>query len=428
MKTNSTFVRTVLFAVITFSLNFNVVNAQSTCTSPAMTWKNPVLISGTALQVNAVYKFPNVTPGVYALVTVTAMVNGAKLTNIDDNVNNGYAAAWQPVIETPSAQVASDSYVSFSIAFKNTADNSGHQYNCFQLSFIDVDGDDSHIREFVASKNFDSYTVANNTELTLTTISGGITQATGPLVTYEAIDTSAYRTNINFRFTNKSVVNEVRLGNRVDAVHDVDGRLNCGYFAPVTMPFTVLPLKYLSFDAVVYDNKVTLKWLTTQELNTSHFEVERSFDMRNFSSIGLVLDGFTVNGTDKSYQFKDNSTQLKGRSIAYYRLKQFDIDGKSTYSKVIAVRLEAKTGVVMQASPNPFTEKLNVRFTSTENGNADIRIINLAGQTMLSKQSTISKGFNNILVDGLNQLAAGMYIAQLTLNGTVIDNQKIVKN
>ncbi len=427
MKTNSTFVHTVLFAVITLSLNFNVAKAQSSCTAPAMTWNNPVLISGTALQVNAVYKFPNVTPGVYALITVTAKVNGASITNIDDNVNNGYAAAWQPVIQTPSAQVASDSYVSFSIAFKNTADNSSHQYNCFQLSFIDVDGDDDHIREFVATKNFDSYTVANNTQLTLTTISGGITQATGPLETYNDIDTSAYRTNINFRFTNKAVINEVRLGNRVDAVHDIDGRLSCGYFAPVTMPL-LLPVSYLSFDAVVNGESVLVKWATGYELNNSHFEVERSFDMSNYSTAGIVLDGFVVNGTGKSYQFKDNSAQLKGRSMVYYRLKQVDIDGKVTYSKVIAVRLQAKSEVKMQVSPNPFVEHVTVGFTSTENGNAQIRIANMAGQTMLSKQSTISKGYNNIQVDGLTGLATGVYVAQLILNGTVIDNQKLIKN
>jgi hypothetical protein len=190
----------------------------------------------------------------------------------------------------------------------------------------------------------------------------------------------------------------------------------------------VLPVKYLSFDAVVNNETVLLKWLTTQEVNNSHFEVERSFDMTNYSTIGLVLDGFTVNGNNKSYQYKDNSGDLKNRSIVYYRLKQFDIDGKFTYSKVLAVRLQAKANTVMQVSPNPFVENLNVRFNSTESGTAQIRITNTAGQTLLSKQSTISKGYNNIQVENLNRLATGMYIAQLIMNGTVIDNQRVIKN
>lgn len=190
---------------------------------------------------------------------------------------------------------------------------------------------------------------------------------------------------------------------------------------------TTLPVKYLAFDAVVNDQSVLLKWLTTQEVNNSHFEVERSFDMNTYNSVGLVLDGF-VSGANKSYQYKDNATELKGRSMVYYRLKQFDVDGKFTYSKVLAVRLEAKAGVAMQVSPNPFVENVNIRFSFTESGVAQIRIMNMEGQTMLSKQATISKGYNNIQVANLKGLATGMYIVQLSMNGAVIDNQKLIKN
>jgi hypothetical protein len=204
----------------------------------------------------------------------------------------------------------------------------------------------------------------------------------------------------------------------------IPGSLNCA----VIEGGGPLPVQYLSFDAVVNDKSILLKWLTTQEVNNSHFEVERSFDMNNYSNIGLVLDGFLVNGTNKSYQFKDNSAELQGRSMVYYRLKQFDIDGKFTYSKVLPVRLQAKANTLMQVSPNPFIENLNVRFSSTENGVAQIRIINATGQTLLSKQSTISKGYNNIQIDGLSGLATGMYVAQLIMNGTVIDNQRVIKN
>lgn len=426
MKRNSTLFCMVLCTVLILSTNFNSAKAQ-VCTSPAMSWANPVLVSGTAGAVNAVYKFPSVTPGVNANVTIISLNNGATLTSIDDNTY-GYSAAWQPVVKTPSAQVAGDSWVSFRIDFVNASDGSTHNYDCFQLSFVDVDGDNNHIREFVATKNYTLYTVSNLTTLTLTTVNAFL-QATGSLLEYPGIDTSAYKTNINYMFTNRNNVPEVRVGNRVDATHSVENRYSCGYFAPVTMPAGgVLPLKYLSFDAVVSENKVTMKWVTTQEVNTSHFEVERSFDMANFSTIGLVLDGFVVNNTNKSYQYKDNSVELQGRTMAYYRLKQYDKDGQFAYSKVIAVRLQAKADVAMQLSPNPFVESLNLRFTSTENGTAQIRISNMMGQTLLSKQSTISKGYNNIQVDGLGGLAAGMYTAQLILNGTLIDNQRVVKN
>ena len=125
MKKIITFLCKSLLTILLATCSFNSVKAQ-TCTSPTMSWKNPVLVSGTALQTNAVYKFQSVTPGVYALVTITGIVGGATLTSIDD-LTYGYNAAWQPVVKTPTAQVAGDSYVSFKIEFKDSVNNNNHQ-------------------------------------------------------------------------------------------------------------------------------------------------------------------------------------------------------------------------------------------------------------------------------------------------------------
>ena len=425
MKTNSTLACTVLSAVISLLLNFNTAKAQ--CIAPQLVYVNPVLVSGTAGAVNAKYKFALVAPGVDAYITILNKVGGATLTDIDNNLL-GYPAAWQPTVKTSTNNGAGESYISFKIEYKNSLDGSNHVFNCFQLSFIDVDGDDDKVREFVATKNYVSYTVANNSVLTMSQQSG-LTKALGPIANYPDIDTASYPTNINFRFANTDKVDEMWIGNQVTNGYTPQDRYNCSYFSNITIPgIQILPVDYLSFDAVVNGESVLLKWATAYELNNSHFEVERSFDMNSYSTAGLVLDGFTTNGSGKSYQFKDNSAQLKGRSMVYYRLKQFDINGKATYSKILAVRLQAKADVTMQVSPNPFVESVTVRFNSSDNGNAQIRITNLAGQTMLSKQSTISKGYNNIKIDGLSGLATGMYLAQLVLNGTVIDNQKLIKN
>ncbi len=421
MKRNSTL---VLF-VLLFSLAINP--AKSQCTAPNLIYAGGFLYSGTAGNVNAVYKFPSVAPGVDAYITILNKVGGATLTNIDDNVY-GYSAAWQPVVKTKTAPGAGESYISFKIDYKNSIDSSNHVFNCFQLSFIDVDGDNDKVQEFVAAKNFSSYVVSNNSVLSIST-QAGMTKALGPVTNWNNIDTTSYPTNINFRYMNTDKVDEIWIGAKVSNGFTPQDRYNCSYFANVSIPTGgILPVTYTSFDAVVNDKSVLLKWITAQEMNNSHFEVERSFDNSSFSVMGIVLDGFAVNGTGKSYQFKDNSAELQGKTVVYYRLKQVDVDGKITYSKVLAVRMQAKSGVTMQVSPNPFVENINLRFTATENGNAQIRIVNSYGQTLLSKQSSIIKGYNNIQVDGLKGLAPGMYIAQLVLNGTVIDNQRVVKN
>ena len=191
-------------------------------------------------------------------------------------------------------------------------------------------------------------------------------------------------------------------------------------------PAALLPLKYISFDAVVINKSVGLKWTTAQEINHSHFEVERSFDNNSYGVISLVLDG-TVSGAGKRYVYQDNAPELQQKTIVYYRLKQFDIDGKFTYSKVIAVKLSTAADIVMQVSPNPFAEDLYVRFTAAEKGTAEIRILNTTGQIIISRLALINKGYNNIQLFGLNKLITGLYVAQLVLDGNIIDNQKIIK-
>ena len=424
MKTISTLVCKVLFTLIIFFSNFSAANAQ--CIAPAMIWENAVLVTGTAGQQGAEYKFPSVTTGVDAFVTILSLNGGATLTEID-NTTFGYSAAWQPVVKTSTTQGASSSHVNFRIEFKNT-DGSNHIYPCFQLSFIDVDGDNQAVKELVAAKNPDSITVSNTTVLSITTLSGNMVQATGPIANYPDIDTASWNTNINFRYSNSAKVNELWIGTETNTSFTVQDRYACGFFQQISMPtINVLPVKYFSFDAVAVDKIVTLKWITESEINNNHFETERSFDGINFTTIGLVLDGFE-NGSKKNYEFKDNSAALQSKTIVYYRLKQIDNNGKITYSNTLVVKLQAKAGVAIETAPNPFTENLSVRFTTDETGNAVINIISNTGQKILSKQSVVSKGYNTLQLNGLSKLAPGMYIAQIYINGVASGTQKIIKN
>ncbi len=422
MKRNSTFVCAVLLAVAIFSLNFNIAQAQ--CVAPDMAYANPVLVSGTEGQINALYKFPSVTPGVDAYIKVLDIVGGASLVSIDDNTF-GYSAAWQPIVKTPDVQGVSESYVSFNVVYRNSIDSSTHAFECFSLAFIDVDGDNQNVREFVAATGYDSYSVADFTNLILLD-SAGFLKATGPILNFPGIDTSSFQTNISYKYINKDEIPEVRVGNVTGEVFTVQNRYSCGYFRPIIMPaISLLAVTYISFDATVINNKSTkLNWVVNLEHNESKFEIERSFDNNNFKLIGGVLK----TGNNTSYNFYDNAAELQGKEVVYYRLKQISAEGKITYSKILAVKFVAKSGVQMQVSPNPFAENLNVRFNSSENGIAEIRITNTSGQKIISKYSTVNKGNSNMQVNGLGMIPKGLYIAQLIVNGIVVDNQKVIRN
>jgi hypothetical protein len=423
MKTNSTLLCIVFFTATLISLAFNTVNAQ--CVSPGMQFMNPVLVSGTAGEVNARYKFPSVITGVDAIVRITGKVGGATLTSIDDNTF-GYSEAWQPVVKTPLSQGESESYVKFKIDFVKSSDTVEHVFICFTMSAIDVDGDGIHISEMIAANDFTSYGVSNVTTLTLVNQSG-LLKATSTILNFPGIDTSAYVSNINYKYVNKSKIKEVRIGCVTHPTFTVQDRYSCVYFKPIVIPdVVVLPIQYLSLNTTTTEKDIILNWQTNEETNNNSFTVERSFEGTSFVPVSTTVEASSKENL-KAYQATDNIASLNGNAQVFYRIKQVSSSGKISYSNLVYVHLKVTMVNKMKTSPNPFTEKIAVEFNSAYKGIAEIHITNTIGVVLLTKQYTVNKGNNNLFLDGLAKLTNGVYMARLIVNGEVIDTKKIVK-
>lgn len=189
-----------------------------------------------------------------------------------------------------------------------------------------------------------------------------------------------------------------------------------------------LSVKYHSFDATINDNSVTCKWITEEEINNDRFELERSFDGTNFSMVAMVFGVEENKGIQQTYKYTDKSSLLVNKYVVYYRLRQIDNDGKFTYSNVLAVRMRSNNSNTLVSYPNPVSNYLKLTVNAVENGNAEIRLTSLTGQTVASKQTTVNKGWNNLQIENLNSLSTGLYVAQVLINGTIIGTQKIIKN
>lgn len=419
MKTNFTFVKYIVLSILILSLSL-----QSKSQGYGFNFNStPTLVSGSPLAVGAKYKFGNVASGTDALVTIVSATGGATVTTLDDN-STTKPEAFSPIIRIPAL---STGLVEFKIEFVNGGGNP-KIIDTLRATAMDIDGN-STLHEIdmldMGPSSLLSYlatTLQINVVQTLTQYLA--TNVAG--VEYAGVDTSAK--NVMFTLTKNNISSFTYKAGAANTGNAAVTRQKGIYFKGFSYtPTGTLAVKYSSFDATVADQSVLLKWITEQEINSNHFEVERSFDGTHFSTIGLVLDGFE-NGSKKSYQFKDNSTELKAKSVVYYRLKEVDNDGQGTYTNTLVVKLKAKEGVVIQTTPNPFAENLNVRFTATENGTAQISIVNTNGQQVLTKQTDITKGYVTIQMNGLAKLAPGMYVAQVTVNGVVAGSQKIIKN
>jgi hypothetical protein len=113
---------------------------------------------------------------------------------------------------------------------------------------------------------------------------------------------------------------------------DGAGDQSSSYNPPTTLNGTALPVELISFKAIETNNQLTLHWQTASEINNSHFDIEESTDTKHFKKIGAVKGQGTTNETTK-YEFPIITPSV---SVAYYRLKQVDFDGRYEYSPIIS--------------------------------------------------------------------------------------------
>lgn len=185
-------------------------------------------------------------------------------------------------------------------------------------------------------------------------------------------------------------------------------------------PSAILPLTLLSFDAEKKGGKVETKWQTEQEVNTDYFDVERSVNGVNFSSIGQVkATGLKQKST---YSLTDNT--LPQSNTLYYRLKMLDKDGTFEYSKVKSISSKASKSDI-KIYPNPISNTIKAELTSITSGDIDISIVDAFGKVVLTSKQKVSEGLNTFNLDCPN-LAAGMYVF-VAKTGTDSFVQKIVK-
>jgi len=108
---------------------------------------------------------------------------------------------------------------------------------------------------------------------------------------------------------------------------------NAGFIATIDCS---LPIELFHFDAAALDDRVRVEWSTASEHDNDYFAVERSGDAIHYDAIGAVPGG--GNSTLlRSYIFDDPRPTL---GLAYYRLRQVDLDGSSSLSSVVTVEWE----------------------------------------------------------------------------------------
>jgi hypothetical protein len=145
-----------------------------------------------------------------------------------------------------------------------------------------------------------------------------------------------------------------------------------------------LPVELLSFKSQVLDNEVKLTWETAWERNAQGFEVQRSSDLRNFTT--LSTQPAAGNTRERmAYTFTDVSPIV---GTNYYRLRQTDHDGKWAFSKIIAVIFRSEQPALWVVQ-NPVKER-QIRVRLLQIRPEELRLLSVNGQEIPFGYQTIS--------------------------------------
>lgn len=175
-----------------------------------------------------------------------------------------------------------------------------------------------------------------------------------------------------------------------------------------------LPIELLSFNAVLRDGKVQLTWETATETNNSYFLIERSANLTDWISLDSI-DGAGTSTALLSYQLLDNNPLL---GLGYYRLKQVDFDGTSTFSLVRVVNNEVPfEDVSILVYPNPVQQKINVQLIGFVGKEYMLTLYNSEGKKVYQKSIQTVDGDGLISINRTAEMLAGYHIIVATSNG-----------
>lgn len=175
-------------------------------------------------------------------------------------------------------------------------------------------------------------------------------------------------------------------GDRFARVEDV--RVRIYWFDPS------LPIVLKSFDVrKVNVSSSQISWVTEQEINVSKYEVERSANGTNFSTIAQVTPKSPNSNSEVSYSVTDNKP-LPGTN--FYRLKQTDIDGKFEIFYIKSVTFDNKEAFFKVNTANN-----RLKLTSAnKKGLYSLLIRDTAGrllqQEKLNLESSVSETYINL--------------------------------
>jgi len=182
----------------------------------------------------------------------------------------------------------------------------------------------------------------------------------------------------------------------------------------------ILPVKLVYFQGSRENDQVTLQWKVAQNEASGRFEIERSEDGINFITAGIVFPNAKSDAENYSY-----TESVKAYKV-YYRLKIYDKNQTSEYSKTIVLQNLNVKGDSFKVVNNPATDKLTLSYSSANNQSVEIKIYDLAGRMQMNQKTNVYQGNNFISLTLSSAFKTGIYAVEI-INASESQTAKFVK-
>ncbi|MBO9632176.1 MAG: T9SS type A sorting domain-containing protein [Chitinophagaceae bacterium] len=137
-----------------------------------------------------------------------------------------------------------------------------------------------------------------------------------------------------------------------------------------------LPLTWGQASVLREGLSVKLTWITSQETGVSHFDIERSTDAGNWR---IVIPGIPARNLTTASRYETIDRSASAEKL-FYRIRQTDLDGRFTFSKILVAPAESRT-YALSILPNPTKGSFYVDWPDIA-GLSSLQLINHAGHIL----------------------------------------------
>lgn len=241
--------------------------------------------------------------------------------------------------------------------------------------------------------------VFNNEDMVLEILSG---DCSAPVILECANNTFYFNTN---NITMNAAAGETYLLR----VYGYDGTNTTANFTIKAGGVVALPAKLSKLDGFAgNDQKAYLSWQTMSEQNNLGFEIQRSADGSHFYKAGYVPSAAPGGNSSTTLPYTFTDQELLSKT-AYFRLKQTDYDGQTSFSETLQLHTVTMDPASITASPNPVTDKLTLHFSGKPEFLAELQVRDLAGKLV----QTIPVSSPETIIN-MSDYAAGVYLLHFT--------------